>query len=187
MDALDALHQRVSSPKLQDPAPNQDQRDTIYRAALRAADHGKMQPWRFLVVEGGGLDRLGDLFVQAARKDVPEMTEPDQQSLRAKPRRAPLVLVAIAACRQNPKVPHVEQLISAGAAVQNMLNAAFALGVGAFWRTGAMTYHPVVKEGLGVGELEEIVGFLYLGTPSKPPQPPKPVNPESFFHSWPGQ
>lgn len=187
MHALDVLHQRVSSPKLTEPAPSDTQRDAIYRAALRAADHGLMQPWRFLVVEGEGLDRLGDLFVQAALKDAPDTPEPDQQSLRAKPRRAPLILVAIAACRQNPKVPHVEQLISAGAAVQNMLNAAFAQGVGAFWRTGAMTYHPVVKEGLGVGELEQIVGFLYLGTPAKSPQPPKPVNPETFFRPWPSQ
>ncbi|ROQ20626.1 MULTISPECIES: nitroreductase family protein [Marinimicrobium] len=187
MHALDVLHQRVSSPKLTEPAPTDVQRDAIYRAALRAADHGLMQPWRFLVIEDEGLDRLGDLFVQAMLKDTPDTPEPDQQSLRAKPRRAPLILVAIAACRQNPKVPHVEQLISAGAAVQNMLNAAFAQGVGAFWRTGAMTYHPVVKEGLGVGELEQIVGFLYLGTPAKPPQPPKSVNPETFFHPWPGQ
>lgn len=187
MDALDALHQRASSPKLTAPAPSHAQRDAIYRAALRAADHGLMQPWRFLVIEEDGLDHLGDLFVQATLKDTPDISEVKQQSLRAKPRRSPLVIVAIAACRHNPKVPHVEQLISAGAAVQNMLNAAFAQGIGAFWRTGAMAYHPVVKEGLGVGQLEEIVGFLYLGTPTKPPQLPKSVNPESFFQPWPGQ
>lgn len=187
MDALTALQQRVSSPKLTDPAPTQAQRDALYRAALRAADHGLMRPWRFLVVEGEGLDQLGDLFVQAALHDTPELPEPDQAATRAKPRRAPLILVAIAACRPNPKVPDVEQALSAGAAVQNMLNAAFAQGIGAFWRTGGMAYHPVVKEGLGLSEQEQIVGFLYLGTPAKPPHEPKSVNPEAFFHPWPAK
>ena len=187
MDSLTALQQRVSSPKLAEPAPSAEQRDAIYRAALRAADHGMMQPWRFLVIEGEGLDHLGELFAQASLHDNPELSLPEQHSLKAKPRRAPLILVAIAACRQNPKVPHVEQLLSAGAAVQNMLNAAFAQGVGAFWRTGTMAYHPVVTEGLGVGELEQIVGFLYLGTPAKPPHEPKSVNPEAFFRPWPAQ
>lgn len=187
MDTLTVLQKRVSSAKLTAPAPSAEQRDAIYRSALRAADHGLMQPWRFLVIEGEGLDRLGELFVQASLHDNPSLSEPEQQSLKAKPRRAPLILVAIAACRQHPKVPHVEQLLSTGAAVQNMLNAAFAQGVGAFWRTGAMAYHPVVTEGLGLGQLEQIVGFLYLGTPAKPPHEPKSVNPETFFQPWPAQ
>ena len=187
MDALDVLHQRVSTPKLTEPAPNDAQRDALYRAALRAADHGLMQPWRFLVIEGEGLDRMGELLVKAALADKPDLSENEQHSLRAKPHRAPLIIVAIAACREHPKVPVIEQVVSAGAAVQNMLNAAFAQGIGAFWRTGGPAYHPVVREGLGITGQEELVGFLYLGTPAKTLHPPKSVNPETFFQPWPGK
>jgi len=185
MDALTALQQRVSSPKLVDPAPSGAQRETLYRAATRAADHGLMQPWRFLVVEDHGLDQLGDLFCQAELRDTPDLPVPKQAALRRKPRRAPLILVAIARCRDNPKVPELEQQLSAGAAVQNMLNAAYAQGLGAFWRTGKMAYHPVVAEGLGLEPGEQIIGFLYLGTPAKPFKSPRPVDLDQFFTPWP--
>lgn len=185
MEALEALHWRVSAPRVTEPAPDAGQREAIYRAALRAADHGLLRPWRFLVVEGEGLDRLGELSVRAAEADNPALSEPERQALRAKPRRAPLILVAIAACREHPKVPEVEQLLSTGAAVQNMLNAAFAQGLGAFWRTGWMAYHPVVARGLGLTEDERIVGFLYLGTPTKPPHRPNAADPAAHFQPWP--
>lgn len=187
MDALDALHQRVSTAKLTEPAPTPSQREAIFRAATRAADHALMRPWRFLVVEGAGLDQLGELFCQAARHDDPDLSEKDQDSLRRKPHRAPLILVAIARCRENPKVPVLEQQLSAGAAVQNMLNAAYAQGIGAFWRTGKMAYHPVVDEGLGLTEGEQIIGFLYLGTPVKPFHKPKPLDLDKIFTPWPPQ
>lgn len=187
MDALEALHRRVSAPKLIEPAPGPSQREAIYKAALRAADHGLMRPWRFLVIEGEGLDHLGNLCLRAALEDNPGLSAPERTAIQAKPRRAPLILVAIAACREHPKVPPIEQMLSAGAAVQNMLNAAFAQGLGAFWRTGTPAYHPVVTHGLGLSAEERIVGFLYLGTPAKPLHEPNPVNPEAFFHPWPAR
>lgn len=187
MEALEALQQRVSSPKLMEPGPTLGEREAIYRAATRAADHGMMRPWRFLVVEGAGLDHLGELFCQAALEDDANLSVPDQASLRRKPRRAPLILIAIAQCRDNPKVPELEQLLCAGAAVQNMLNAAYAQGIGAFWRTGKMAYHPVVERGLELTEQEKIIGFLYLGTPAKPFHPPKPVDLHEVFTPWPPQ
>lgn len=187
MDALDALHHRASSSKLTGPAPTPRQREAIYRAATRAADHGLMRPWRFLVVEESGLDQLGELFCQAALHDSPGLSTKDLDSLRRKPHRAPLILVAIASCRENPKVPVLEQQLSAGAAVQNMLNAAYAQGIGAFWRTGKMAYHPVVTEGLGLTESEQLIGFLYLGTPVKPFHKPKPMDLNQIFTPWPPQ
>lgn len=187
MDALDALHQRVSAPKLQAPAPSQSQRQALYQAATRAADHGMMQPWRFLEVEDQGLEALGELFLEAALSDNPDLPEAAREATKSKPQRAPLILVAIASCKDNPKVPHIEQIISAGAAVQNMLNAAFAQGLGAYWRTGGMAYHPIVRQGLGLKNGEELIGFVYLGTPAKPFRTPRPVDSNQFVLPWLGK
>lgn len=187
MEAIQALHQRVSVGKLTAPAPDQYQRQAIYQAALRAADHGQMRPWRFLVIEGGGLDALGELFCDAAKSDDPALLPEICDSYRKMPHRAPLIIIVIASCKDNPKVPKMEQLLSAGAAAQNMLTAAYAEGVGAIWKTGAMAYHPVVNNGLGLQEGESIIGFLYMGTPSSSmgTATTKPV--EDFFASWPPQ
>jgi nitroreductase len=187
MNALQALHNRVSIAKLTAPAPDADQRRAIFMAATSAADHGRLRPWRFLVVEGEGLERLGETFCAAALADDPAMSPEAQAAIRKKPQRAPMVVVAVAVCQEHPKVPQVEQIISAGAAVQNMLNAAYAQGVGAFWRTGDMAYHPEVKRSLGLAEHEHIVSFLYLGTPAYPPGERKPADPDQFFQPWPAQ
>lgn len=185
MDAIAALHGRVSTPRLTAPAPTSAQLDVLFKAALRAADHGNMRPWRFLIVEGDGLLRLGELFARVATAKNPQITQPELDRCHAMPQRAPMIIVSIAKCQSNPKVPQVEQIIAAGAATQNLLNAAFATGVGAVWRTGDMAYDPAVKEGLGLGEGEEIIGFIYVGTPTVPPHEPREQNPSDFFSVWP--
>lgn len=184
MDAITALHQRVSSPRLTAPAPTEEQLDILFRAAGRAADHGNMRPWRFAVIEGMGLDRLGNIFVKAATARNPEITAPEIERFLSMPKRAPMIILAIAKCQPNPKVPDMEQIIAAGAATQNLLNAAFALGIGAVWRTGDMAYDPIVKQALGVQGNEELIGFIYIGTPTVPPHPPREQNPDDFFSKW---
>jgi len=163
MDTLVALHTRTSVPKLTDPAPDQQTLDNIFRAAFRAADHAVLRPWRFLKIQGAARDRLGDLFVEAILTENPDTSAEKLASLRHKPRRAPLILVCISCFKENPKVPEIEQDMSAAAATQNMLLAAFAQGVGAMWRTGSMAYNSTVKQGLGLSSNEKIIGFLYLG------------------------
>ena len=187
MDALDALHQRVSVSKLTAPGPTAEQREAICKAALRAADHGQLCPWRFLVIEGEGLDALGELFCAAAMSDDPGLIPEVCESYRKMPRRAPMIIVAIAVCQVNPKVPEVEQIISAGAAAQNMITAAYALGLGTIWRTGAMAYHPRVMRGLGLQENEQIVGYLYIGTPISPMGKARQRPTNDFFAPWPAQ
>lgn len=187
MDTLKALHNRVSVPALQAPAPQGDALYNIQKAALRAADHKILRPWRFLLIEGSeGLARLGQLFVRAKEAEGQPLDDLQSGIIAAKPLRAPMIVVAIAACRPNPKVPEVEQLISTGCAVQNMLNAAYAQGIGAMWRTGEFAYSRVVMEGLGLGADERIVGFLYLGTPKGDVKPPPEMSVEQFFVRWPG-
>ena len=187
MDALEALHQRVSVSKLTAPAPDAEQREVLFKAALRAADHGQMRPWRFLVVEGEGLSALCELFCAAAVSDDPDLVREVQDSYRKMPHRAPMIIVVIAACQVNPKVPEIEQVISAGAAAQNMITAAYALGLGAIWKTGAMAYHPVVIRGLGLQENEQIIGYLYIGTPTSPLGKANPRSTSDFFANWPAQ
>lgn len=161
MKALDALHSRTSAPRLTDPSPDTEVLKNIYKAALRAADHALLRPWRFLTISGASRDKLGELFVQARQG---ELSEEEEQKLRRKTHRAPLIVVCISSYKQHPKVPQLEQDLSAGAATQNMLNAAHAQGVGAMWRTGSMAYNKTVMKGLGLGDNEKIIGFLYLGS-----------------------
>jgi nitroreductase len=187
MDAIEALQQRVSAPRLGLPAPTQAQREAMLKAAMRAADHGNLRPWRFLFVEGEGLDQLGESFLKAAQAGNKELTEPEAERFLAMPKRAPLICIVIAKCQEHPKVPQLEQLISAGAAAQNLINAAFALGVGAVWRTGDMAYDALVKTDLGLTSGEEIVGFIYLGTPLKPLGSPRAAQLEEFFSDWPAK
>lgn len=187
MEAIDLLLNRVSCGKLTFPAPTAEQRVLMYKAAMRAADHGNLQPWRFLEIEGEGLKALGDLYVQAARVDDPELSEAQADRFRKMPLRAPLVLAAIAKHIEHPKVPPVEQVIAAGAATQNLINAAFALGVGAYWRSGAMVESPVVKDGLGLQGGEVLIGFIYLGTPAVPLKAVPSPEVADFFLPWPAK
>ncbi|WP_439133677.1 nitroreductase family protein [Pseudomaricurvus sp.] len=187
MEATELLLNRVSCGKLTEPAPTAEQREVMYRAALRAADHGNLQPWRFLEVEGEGLERLGELYAKAALQDDPNLSDVQRERFRKMPLRAPLVIVAIAKKIEHPKVPHIEQILATGAAAQNLINGAFAVGVGAYWRSGAMAEHPEVKQGLGLEEGEQIIGFIYLGTRSAPLKTAPKPDPADFFHPWPAK
>lgn len=164
MKAIEALLNRSSVPKLGEPIPGDEALQNIYKAAFRAADHGVLRPWRFLLLKGESRQRLGQLFVDAALVDDPKLSEEKILKLRSKPLRAPLILITISSPKEHPKVPAFEQELSAAAATQNMLLAAFAQDIGAMWRTGPMAYHPLVKEGLGLAPNEKVIAFLYLGS-----------------------
>jgi nitroreductase len=188
MDAITALHQRVSQSKLMAPAPDDAQLESLIRAATRAADHGHLQPWRFLVIKDAGLKKLGELFAQVAAAKKTDITPAELDRFKSMPLRAPMIIVAIAKCQAHPKVPQVEQLIAAGAAAQNLINASFALGLGAIWRTGEMAYDPDIQQALGLINnetlSEQIVGFIYIGTAVNSATAPREINPKDFFTQW---
>lgn len=184
MNALEALLTRTSAPRLGDPEPMPEQLDTIFRAALRAADHAMLHPWRFLIVRGESRKRLGHLFVKAALSGDPNLDSREQDRLRAKTLRSPMIVVVIASHVEHPKVPPIEQDLSAGAAAQNMLIAAHAQEVGAMWRTGSMAYHPQVMAELGLAGNEKIIGFLYLGARIGNARTPRPEDPADYFQEW---
>lgn len=184
MEALDALLNRVSIPRLEAPAPSSEQREILFQAALRAPDHGQLRPWRFLTVEGDRREQLGEILAEAVALKGGEVNPAALDKARAMPLRAPLVVVVIARLQEHPKVPKHEQLQAAACAAHGILLAAYAQGIGAVWRTGELGYSKHVAEALGLGEGEELIAFLYLGTPMKAARVPEPLPTGDFVRAW---
>ena len=185
MDAITALQTRNSAPSLIEPAPDAEERDALFRAALRAPDHARLRPWRFVVVEGDARRRLGETFAAVARQADPGLDEQAEIKLRNAPLRAPLLIVVLARIQEHPKVPEIEQLLSAGAAAENLLVGLHALGYGAIWRTGPIAYQPALVDALGYGPDHRIVAFLYVGTPGAAPKTLPELEPGDYVQHWP--
>ena len=184
MDALALLHERVSVARLGGDMPDQAVLDNLFKAALRAPDHGMLRPWRFLTIGGDARLALGDLFVAAQGDAV--LSDLEIARLRSKTLRAPLIVVVVAVLTEHPKIPQLEQLLSAAAAAQNLLLAAHAQGLGAIWRTGDMAYHEVVRAGLGVAAHEQIVWYLYVGQVEGKTHLLPNLSVAAYVTDWPG-
>lgn len=185
MDALTALTTRVSVGRLAAPAPSGTALDILFEAALRAPDHGGLKPWRFLVVEGEGRVRLGELMAAVALEDQPDLAPEKVEKARNNPLRAPMLVVAVAKVVEDHKVPVIEQKLSVGAAVQNLMLAAHAQGYAAMWRTGELAYSRNFMTRLGLAEDEHIVGFVYLGTAMGEAREAKRPDPSEHVRRWP--
>ncbi|MCQ4311603.1 NAD(P)H nitroreductase [Stutzerimonas sp. VN223-3] len=184
MDALDLLLNRVSVTRLADPAPTAAQLDVMFRAALRAPDHGQLRPWRFLTVQGEARERLGELLAESLRLRQPEAAEEALQKARKMPLRAPLLVVVIARVLPHPKIPESEQVLAVGCAAHGLLLAAHAQGLGAVWRTGEFSYDRHVAQELGLATNEQLLGFIYLGTPEGNLRTPPELEPGHFVGQW---
>ena len=185
MDALQALLSRVSPARLAPDEPDPRVIEQILAAGLRAADHGRLRPWKFLVVRGEARHRFGELRADGLKLGNPEAGTEMLEAERKKALRAPVIVIVTAVIRDNPNIPDIEQIVSAGAAAQNMLVAAHALGLGGFWRTGAAAYDPLLKKALGASENNVIVGFLYLGNVATAGSEKEP-DPEGVVAEWNG-
>ncbi len=170
MPPLDLLRDRVSVSMFREPAPDGAVLDRILEAGLRAPDHGRLRPWRFVLIRGAALATLADIVVSALCAREPETTPALAEKQRAKFLRAPLVIALGVQVRQHPKVPEIEQVMSAAAAAMNLLNAIHAEGFGAIWVTGANAYDPSVQAALGFTAPDRLIGFLFVGTPDAPPK-----------------
>ncbi|WP_144821629.1 nitroreductase family protein [Marinobacter piscensis] len=178
----DFLLNRASEPRLEAPAPGAGVLERAFAAASRAPDHALLRPWRYLVIEGEGLEALGELF---AAVHTDSGSEKKLEKARKKAQRAPMVIVGIASPRPHPKVPESEQLLSAGASMSFLGLALQDAGYGVMWRTGDVAYHPAVLEGLGLKPGESVTGFLYTGTvSSRKPSVPRPEVAD-FVTRWP--
>lgn len=185
MDALTLLHERSSMGKLTEPAPTADQLSDLYQAALRAPDHKELRPWRFIEFSGEGRARLGELFAEAELQADPAASDATCDAARKKPLRAPMVIAVIAKVTPEiSQVPKIEQVISAGCAAHGILLAAHALGLGAMWRSGKYAFDPVVRKGLSLGEDDEVVAFIYLGSLAGRHKPIAQHDPSDFVERW---
>lgn len=180
MDSVDLLLTRRSARALLDLEPSEGQLERILQAAMAAPDHGRLRPWRFIIVRGEARSRFGDLLADALRKSQPEVKPEALRREREKAFRAPLIIVVAARPHtSNKKIPEIEQVLSAGAAAQNIMLAAHGIGLGAMWKTGAAAYDESVKASLGLKATDQIVGFLYIGTQACEPPPIDRAKPES--------
>lgn len=164
MDAIELLLTRQSTPRLIAPAPDATQLKIILDAAIRVPDHGALAPWEFIIATDQGLNTLAEIFVEAAKASGAD--EDFVNKAKGMPMRAPMVITVVAKTQQHPKVPVLEQQIAAGCATMAMQQAAFALGIGAVWRTGDFAFDANVNTALGLESHDQIVGFLYVGTPA---------------------
>ena len=186
MDAVELLLTRESALKLESPGPSEADLEVMIQSALRAPDHGRLRPWQFVVIAEGNRAAFGELMAASMARRNPAASEEELARERGKAMRAPVIVVAAAKLAKGHKIPEVEQLLSAGAAVQNIMLAANARGFGAMWKTGAPAYDASVKQALGIAPESEIVGFLYLGTQvGGGIQVPRPV-PKDYVSVWAG-
>jgi nitroreductase len=177
---------RMSAPRLLEPGPDAAALEVMLGAAMRAPDHGRLRPWRFIVIQGAGRARFGELMAESLQRRMPTAAAARLQAERERALRAPLIVVVAAKIQPAAKIPAVEQLLSAGAAAQNLLIAAHALGFAGAWKTGDVAYDAEVKAALGLEEGDAVVGFLYLGSSAGGPVPPRPgFDPAAYISHFP--
>lgn len=168
---LDLIINRLTPSKLAEPAPSAAQLEQALLAAQAAPDHGRLKPWRFIVIEGDARIKFGQLMADALKARDASANAEMQEKEAQKPLRSPLTIVVVAEIQDSPKAPEVEQLLAAGAATQNLILALHAQGFGAQWKSGAASFCQHVKAGLGIKPSDHIVGIIYVGTPAEAGKP----------------
>ncbi len=166
-ETLDLLLSRRSgsAKAMKGPGPDADQLRRILSAGVRVPDHGKLTPWRFILFEGEGRSRMGEILAEVIageRDSSPERVEQE----RGRFMRAPVVIGVVSRAREQIPIPVWEQQLSAGAVCMTMLIAAHAMGFVANWITEWCAYHPKVLERIGLKPGERIAGFIYIGHPA---------------------
>jgi nitroreductase len=164
---LDLLLSRRSCPAraMAGPGPSKEQLAEILRAGARVPDHGKLFPWRFIIFEGEGRERFADILVNVMSQEGVNPSQTDEW--RDRVTAAPVAIGVVSSARELIKIPVWEQELSAGAVCQNVLIAAHALGFVGNWLTEWYSYHPAVKQKLGLQAGERMAGFVYIGTPQQ--------------------
>ena len=162
------------------------QKETWFQAALRAPDHAWLRPSRYITISGDARSTLGEIFLQST-PEWESLSEERQQKLRGMLQRAPLVIVAVTRVQDHPKVPRDELLLSTGAGIQNMLTAAWALGLGAIWRTGDMVHSEGVRQALELTTDDVITGLVYIGHVNCTLKQPPVMLSTDFVSEWNGE
>jgi nitroreductase len=168
-DAIDLLKTRrsIKPREMSGPGPSPAELETILTIAARVPDHGKLMPWRFIVFEGDGRVRAGELIAGVFAHKNPQATAAEVEIEKRRLTDAPLVVGVVSLTKPHPKVPPWEQELSAGASAMNIVTAATALGYGACWLTGWFAFDRDVLDRLGLKADEKLAGLIHIGTPTK--------------------
>ena len=171
-DALQLLKTRrsVKPMELTGPAPDSADIDTLLTVASRVPDHGKLAPWRFIVIAGDARLAAGEAIAAVFSADRPDATAEQLAFERNRLARAPLVIAVVSRAAPHAKIPEWEQLMSAGAATMSLVQAAHAMDFAASWLTEWYAYDRRVLDALGLAANERIAGFVHIGRPARPPE-----------------
>lgn len=159
-----ALRRSAAAVTLTEPAPSPAELDALLRLAARVPDHGKLAPWRFIVLEGAAKAAFADRLEALARG----RDDAAQAAKLAKLRTPPLAVVVVSRAKAAA-IPEWEQILSAGAVCTNLLNATLAMGYGANWITDWYSFDAEALQVLGVDNGERVAGFVMMGTAGEPP------------------
>lgn len=168
-DILDYLKTRrsVAIPSLVSPAPEAQDLEDILTVAARVPDHGKLAPWRFVLIRGEGAALIGRRLADLVESREGPLSETRRRAEETRFTRAPLVVAVVSTAAEHVKIPVWEQQLSAGAVCMNLIHAAYAKGFGANWVTEWVAYDAEAKAILSIGEGEAVAGFVHLGRPSE--------------------
>lgn len=160
----------VKAAQLAAPGPSAAELETILACAARVPDHKKVEPWRFIIFDGGARAAFGDILASVLAADLAagDQEPPSPARLeteRGRFLRAPLVIAVISRVKPVPGAPEWEQILSCGAVAMNLCLAANALGFGTCWITEWYAYSPGITRALGLAQGERVAGFIYVGTP----------------------
>ena len=151
---------------LQEPGPNAEELQQILTIGTRVPDHGKVAPWRLIVIDGDNRAKAGQRLAEIAARNNPALDEASLEVERKRFLPVPLTIGVISAPQAHPKVPEFEQLLSAGNVALNLVHAAHALGFAASWVTRWYSLDPSATAMLGARDGERFVGFVHIGTPT---------------------
>ncbi|MEU8695623.1 nitroreductase [Streptomyces sp. NPDC048665] len=172
MDVMTAVLSRRSGHRLVEPAPNDEEFAYLLRAAATAPDHGRIRPWRWILVRGEGRTALGRCFA-----DDGSAPDAERDRTEAKTRRAPLLATLVFTPAVGHRVPEWEQLAATSAMTGSLMLLLHGRGFGSIWRTGPFTESLGARRLLGLRPDERLLGWLYIGTPGDA-QPPRRRTPD---------
>jgi nitroreductase len=168
MELFTAVQTRSSAARLAEPGPSPEDLDRLLQAAALAPDHGRLKPWRLIVLKDAMREAFTAAAAEAKRARLPAMTAEQLAAEREKLSRSPtIVVIGCVVNRGQSKVPEIEQIVAVGAAAQNLFLAAHDLGYGVMWKTGAAAYDPRVKATVGLRPDDHIVAIMHLGSRMK--------------------
>lgn len=174
---IDFLLTRNSAPipELRAPAPSDTEIETMLRAATRVPDHGRLEPWRFIIYRGDARIEVGKKLAELAERREGPLAEGRRNQELARFSRAPLVIGVVSSPKPHAKIPQWEMFLSGGAAAMNLVIAANALGYGANWITNWYSDNEEGRALLGLAPHERVVGFIHIGSYDGPaPERPRP-------------